>query len=98
MSVFPLVFKPNSKAELKKIFSEDSCNVNGDGNILCSTRTAPRFRKLVPEVPTFQGTLELVGNFSNPMGTILDGWELIGNFYALKSGTLGLIFACFLHR
>ena len=44
-------------------------------------------RKLVPEVLTFQGTLELVGNFPNPMGTVPDGWELIGNFYPLKSGT-----------
>ena len=57
----------------------------------------PTFRKLVPEVPTFQGTLELVGNFPNPTETVPDGWELIGNFYPLKSGTWGLLFARFLH-
>ena len=45
------------------------------------------FRKLVLKVLTFQGTLELVGNFPNPMGTVPDGWELIGNFYPLKLGT-----------
>ena len=55
------------------------------------------FRKLDSKVLTFQGTLELVGNFLNSMGTVLDGWELFGNFYPLKSGTWGLLFARFLH-
>ena len=53
------------------------------------------FRKLVPEVSTFQGTWELVGNFPNLARTVLNGWELIGNFYPLKSGTWG--FFCVFH-
>ena len=55
------------------------------------------FRKLISEVLMFQGTLELVGNFLNPIRTVLDGRKLIGNFYPLKSGTWGLIFAHFVH-
>ena len=52
------------------------------------------FRKLVL---SFEGTWVLVGNFLNLVGTVLNGWELIGNFYPLKSGTWGLLFAHFLH-
>ena len=55
------------------------------------------FRKLDSKVLTFQGTLELVGNFLNSMGTVLDGWELIGNSYHLNSRTWELLFARFLN-